>query len=453
MGGGWMVSTVRWGPEFGCRSAQRGSSHVRERRGLDADGVADLSRTVPHGQPVRIDALGAQGDGVSGCGGERRYVPFALPGETVHPAGIGPPELVGEPSPERRAPVCRHFGVCGGCVAQHMSDELYATWKRGTLVSALKQRGLEPPVAPLVRMPPGTRRRAVFTARRAGGEVRLGYLAHRSHTLVEVAECPVLRPQIVAALGPLRSLARAIPEHELRLAALHTRAGLDVTVAGVKGSLAVSVARDLAQIAAQSPIARLMVGDQMIVERAAPAIPVAGTDASLPPDTFVQAVEAAETEMVRLALAATEGAKTTADLFCGIGAFALALAGRSRVLAIDSAAPALAALTAAARARRGLKPIDTKVRDLFRDPLSPKELASFDAVVFDPPRAGARAQAEQLARSRVPTLVAVSCDPGTLARDLRILSDGGYAIEAVTPIDQFVYSAHVEAVAVLRRKP
>lgn len=410
-----------------------------------------MTRAANDSEPIRIDALGAQGDGVAEIGGGKRYIPFALPGEMVRWDGDGLPEILGEPSPERRAPVCRHFGVCGGCVAQHMSDALYAAWKRDIIVSALKQRGLEPPVASLVRLPPGTRRRAAFTVRREGGEVRLGYLAHGSHTLVDIGECPVLRPEIVAALGTLRSIARAIPERELRLAVLHTRAGLDVAVEGIKGKLAGTAATELARVAVQFPIARLSVGEHTIIERAGPAIPIAGIDAPLPPNTFVQAVEQAETEMVRLVLAATERAKAVADLFCGVGAFALALAANARVLAIDSAASAVAVLTAAARGRSGLKPIETKVRDLFRDPLSPKELAGLDAVIFDPPRAGARAQAEQLARSRVPTIVAVSCDPGTLARDMRILVDGGYAIEGVTPIDQFVFAAHVEAVAVLWR--
>ena len=410
-----------------------------------------MTRAANDGEPIRIDALGAQGDGIAEIDGGRRYIPFALPGEMVRSGGNGLPEILSEPNPERRAPVCRHFGICGGCVAQHMSDALYAAWKRDILVSALKQRGLEPKIAPLVRLPPGTRRRAVFTVRREGDTVRLGYLAHGTHTLVDIGECPVLRPEIVAALGALRSIARAIPERELRLAVLHTRAGLDVAVEDINRKLAGTAVTELARIAVQFPIARLSVGEQTIIERAASAVPIAGIAAVLPPNTFVQAVEQAETEMVRLVLSATDRAKTVADLFCGVGAFGLALAATARVLAVDSAASAIATLTAAARGRSGLKPIETKVRDLFRDPLSPKELAGLDAVVFDPPRAGARAQAEQLARSRVPTIVAVSCDPGTLARDMRILSDGGYAIEGVTPIDQFVFAAHVEAVAVLRR--
>jgi 23S rRNA (uracil1939-C5)-methyltransferase len=236
------------------------------------------------------------------------------------------------------------------------------------------------------------------------------------------------------------------------MAVLATRAGLDVTVEDMKGKLSGTAARELAHAGTQAGIARLTVGDDPVIEQAAPMIWIGGIETRLPPNTFVQAVEEAETEMVRIVLAAAGKAKTVADLFCGVGAFALTLAANARVLAIDSNASAISTLAAAARRSSGLKPIQTKVRDLFRDPLSPRELVGLDAIVFDPPRAGARAQAEQLARSRVPTVVAVSCDPGTLARDLRILVDGGYDIEAVTPIDQFVYSAHVEAVAVLRRE-
>jgi 23S rRNA (uracil1939-C5)-methyltransferase len=188
-----------------------------------------------------------------------------------------------------------------------------------------------------------------------------------------------------------------------------------------------------------------------VIETAPPALSIAGMETVPPPGAFVQAVEAAEREMTGIVVEAVAGASLAADLFSGVGTFALPLARTARVLAVDSDAKALSSLEAAARRAQGLRPIETKLRDLLGTPLGPRELEGFDAVVFDPPRAGARAQAERLARSSVPLVVAVSCDPGTLARDLRILVDGGYGLEAVTPIDQFLFSAHVEAVAVLRR--
>ena len=207
----------------------------------------------------------------------------------------------------------------------------------------------------------------------------------------------------------------------------------------------------MAASAVRHGFARLVVNGETIAMARAPAFQFGGVDVELPHRPFVQAVEASEGEMVRLALAATAKAKRVADLFCGLGTFTFPLARRARVLAVDASKTSIAALEAAARRAQGLKPIETKVRDLFRMPLAAKELEGFDAVVFDPARSGAQAQSEELARSKVGSVVAVSCNPGTLARDVRILVDGGYSLESVTPIDQFLFAAHVEAVAVLHR--
>jgi 23S rRNA (uracil1939-C5)-methyltransferase len=239
---------------------------------------------------------------------------------------------------------------------------------------------------------------------------------------------------------------------EARLTVIATRAGLDVSAEHGGGSrLTPSALSEIARLAAEHHLARIAVNGETLIERAPPALAFAGIDVVPPPGAFLQAVAAAEHEMAQIVTEAIVGVARVADLFCGIGTFALPLARNSRVLAVDSDARLLGALNAAARRAQGLKPIETKQRDLSRTPLAPKELEGFDAVVFDPPRAGAKAQAERLAQSRVPLVVAVSCDPGTLARDLRILVDGGYGLESVAPIDQFLFSAHVEAVAVLRR--
>jgi 23S rRNA (uracil1939-C5)-methyltransferase len=215
--------------------------------------------------------------------------------------------------------------------------------------------------------------------------------------------------------------------------------------------LGARVAGELARLAADHGIARITIDGETIVERARPALVIGGASVEPPPGAFVQVAAEAEAEMVRLVVAAAGKAKRVADLFCGVGTFALPLARGARVLAVDGEEAAIAALVAAARHAQGLKPIETKVRDLFRMPLSPKELDGLDAAVLDPARAGAEAQARQLARSAVSVAICVSCNPGTLARDVRILLDGGYALDSVTPIDQFLYSHHVEAVAVLRR--
>jgi 23S rRNA (uracil1939-C5)-methyltransferase len=417
---------------------------------------------APDPDELEIAALGAQGDGIAETAAGRVYVAFALPGERVEAAGDGEPRLLSQPSPDRAAPVCRHFGVCGGCVAQHMGERLYNEWKRGIVVAALDQRGLDPEVGPLRRVAPGTRRRAVLTARRQTRQgrrrVALGYHRRRSLDLVEIEECPVLLPEIAARLSALRAIAAALPAPEVRLTVLATPSGLDVAAAAGRGRLAPAAAAEIARIAAQHRLARVAVDGDIVIERAAPTLATpGGPEIAVPPGAFVQAVEEAERLMAGLVVGAVGTARCVADLFCGVGTFTFDLAARARVLALDRDPAAIAALSASARRAhgdvRGLKPIEAKVRDLFHAPLSPKELEAFDAVVLDPPRAGARAQAQQLARAGVPTVVAVSCDPGTLARDVRLLVDGGYAIESVTPIDQFLFSAHVEAVAVLRRAP
>ena len=236
------------------------------------------------------------------------------------------------------------------------------------------------------------------------------------------------------------SIAAAMPNRDIRLTVLLTHGGLDVSVSHDGRRPGPDAIAALAQIAAAHRIARITVNGEALVEHAAPTLSFAGASAVPPPGAFVQAAQAAELEISRLVVDAVGRSKRVADLFCGIGTFTLPLARLSRVLAVDGDQAAIAALDAAARRAQGLKPIETKLRDLFREPLSARELKDFDAVVFDPPRAGAKAQAERLAQSPVPLVVAVSCDPGTLARDLRILVDGGYSIEAVTPIDQFLFS-------------
>lgn len=407
---------------------------------------------TPEASELEIAALGAQGDGIAETEAGRVYVPFALPGERVERGPTAEPRLLSQASPDRVVPVCRHFGVCGGCVAQHMGERLYAEWKRGIVVAALRQRGLEPPVGPLYRIPPRTRRRAVLTARREGKRVVLGYHRRKSLDLVEIEECPVLLPQLAAQLPALRAVAAALAAPEVRLTVLATPAGLDVAAEAGRGRLAPAAAAEIARIAAQHRLARVAVHAETVVERARPELTTAGgRKIAVPPGAFVQAVEEAERALAGLVSGAVGSAKRAADLFCGAGTFTFDLAAHARVLALDRDSAAIAALSASARGAQGLKPIEARVRDLFQAPLSAKELEGFDAVVFDPPRAGARSQAQQIARARVPTVVAVSCDPGTLARDARLLVDGGYAIESVTPIDQFLFSPHVEALAVLRR--
>ena len=397
---------------------------------------------------LEIVRLGAHGDGIAD--GHGRFVPFALPGERVRIGADGLP-IVLSASPRRRPPPCRHFGVCGSCVAQHMDEELYGEWKCGMLRAAFRQRGLEPEVLAMRRIAPASRRRAVLTARCAGGEVVLGYHRRRSALVFAVAECPVLVPAIVAGLEGLRAIAATLAAPEARFTVLATPRGLDVTVTAAAGRSDGPTLAALARLASRHALARLVRNGEPIAELARPELTVASITVLPPPGVFVQAVAAAEAAMVEEVLAAAGAAHAVVDLFAGIGTFTLALARRARVLAVDAEHSALAALAQAAKAARGLKPVATLRRDLMRLPLSAPDLDVFECVVLNPPRAGALAQARQIGRARVACVVYTSCNPATLARDARVLVDAGFVLERVLPIDQFLYADQLEAVATFRR--
>jgi 23S rRNA (uracil1939-C5)-methyltransferase len=404
---------------------------------------------------VEIVRLGAQGDGVAETPHGPVHVPLALPGERVRLADGGLDVIVGPPSPERRAsPLCPHVPRCGGCSVQHMGDRLYAEWKHGLLAAALAQRGIAAEVAPMVSVPPRSRRRATLSARRKGSAVVLGYHGPRQHRIEDIVDCAVLAPVITGALPGLRSLLALLlaPKGEARLTLLATPAGLDVAVSGgLRTQTGPEVRRDALQAAQSLPIARLSMDGEPWLARTSPVVALGGVEVLPPPGSFLQAVAEAEAAIAHLVLGGIGTAKRIADLFCGLGTLTFPLARQASVLALDSDTASIEALAAAARRAQRLKPIEARVRNLATTPLAPRELAAFDAVVLDPPFAGAKAQVEALARSKVARVVAVSCNPATFARDVRILLDGGYRLGVVTPIDQFLWSAHVELVAVLRR--
>jgi 23S rRNA (uracil1939-C5)-methyltransferase len=404
-----------------------------------------------------IARLGAQGDGIAETPSGPVYVPYALPGEQVLVEGHGErARLVAVLSagPERVAPVCRHFTHCGGCALQHLEREAYLAWKRELVAQAFAARGLEAPVAHVVSVGLGARRRATFSARRTGRGMVLGFHEAKTNEIVDLQECPVTASAIVRALPGLKRLVEPLASRRLpvRLTVTLAANGLDVAIDDFPGVLGPDARERLARAAAACDLARVTLAGDTIYQSTVPAVRFGSANVVLPPRAFLQAAPAAEAEMVRLVTAAAGSARRVADLFCGLGTFTFPLAAGASLLAVDGDRQAVAALENAGKRTPGLKPIETKVRDLFREPLSVKELERFDAVVFDPPRAGAAAQAAMLAMSRAATIVAVSCNPATLARDARILIDGGYKLERVTPIDQFLYSPHVEAVAVFRRK-
>ncbi|MFK0682819.1 class I SAM-dependent RNA methyltransferase [Ochrobactrum sp. BD67] len=405
---------------------------------------------------ITIRSIGAGGDGVANLPDGQIYVPFTLPGEVanvVRDKNRATVMALLETSPERQAPACQHFEDCGGCALQHWQDEPYRLWKRELVVSALKGRGIDAEVAPLVACQPRTRRRAVFAARKTEKGVLLGFNRHLSHEIIDIVECAVTVPEIIARLDDLREVGALIApgSKPFKLAVTLTASGLDLAASGC-GKLSDDQRRALTALVMKKGFARLSHEGEIIVEPKKPLIHFGKVPVPVPPGCFLQATTDAEEAMVQLVLDHVGKAKRVADLFCGVGTFALRIAEKSAVHAVENDALALAALDRGVRHVQGLKPVSVERRDLFRRPLMPKELLTYNAVVFDPPRAGAEEQALELAKSKVEKVVAVSCNPVTLARDLAILTKGGYCVTRVTPIDQFLWSPHVEAVATLVKK-
>jgi 23S rRNA (uracil1939-C5)-methyltransferase len=402
-----------------------------------------------------IARLGAQGDGVAETAGGPLFVPFALPGETVTATRVKDRAAlvsVVEASPLRVAPPCRHFTECGGCALQHLEPAAYLEFKREKVAQALLGKSIEMPVAATIPCPPNSRRRAVFSARRTDGGMIFGYHRALSHEIIDITECPISVPEIVAALGPLKALADVIckVQNPFHMIVTHTAYGLDIA-AEDSGALSEKARKVASDFVIRNGFARLTIDGEIIIEPKKPMVFFGEISVFPPPGAFLQAVASAEAAMADLVMGHLRRAKKVLDLFAGSGAFALRLARSAEVHAVEGDGAALAALDRGFRFGSGLKRVTSEKRDLFRRPVTFKELAAFDGLVFDPPRAGAEDQAKQIARSEVPYVAAVSCNPTTLARDLALLIDGGYALKSVTPIDQFLWSPHVEAVALLEK--
>jgi 23S rRNA (uracil1939-C5)-methyltransferase len=409
---------------------------------------------------ARVTRLGSRGEGVIETPQGTIFAAYALPGELVDVQGEGERAAlvaVIEPSSARIAPVCPLFGACGACAVQTLAPAPYGAWKRDLVVTALQQAGVGRPeiVTPLVDAHGAGRRRVTIHARASGRGEGLrsiaGFMRARSHDVIDVAACPILAPGMARAFDVARAVALTLAslDKPLDVQATATEGGLDVDVRGA-GPLSEPLQHAMSALAEQFDLARLTHHGVIVAQRRPPTLRMGVARVVAPGGGFLQATTMGETALAALALDAVGEARRVADLFCGCGAFALRLAQRAEVLALDSHAPAIAALERAARTP-GLKRVSAQARDLFRRPLRTEEMAGLDAIVFDPPRAGASAQAEQIAASDTPVVVAASCHPGTFSRDAKILIDGGYRLERVTPVDQFRHSAHVELVAVFTK--
>jgi len=407
---------------------------------------------------VVIEAMGGEGDGVAPG---PIFAPFTLPGEKVRLSGRGERRELAEvleASPERVEPPCRHFGVCGGCALQHWAHAPYLAWKVDRLRETLARQHIETEILAPFAAPPRSRRRLALHARQGRkGEARLGYKARKSWDLVEIEVCEIADPRLQAAFPSLRRLAAPLFEHPKSAPTLHvtlTSEGLDVDISGVErksGGLSADARLRLAEVAAEANFARVTVDGEMAYLARQPVVRLGGAAVALPPGAFLQAVPAAEAAMAAFVVESAAGASRIADLFCGVGTFTFPLAAIAPVYAVDGAGPAIQALSAAMATAPGLKSITPEARDLVRRPVLAMELKKTDLVVFDPPRAGAAEQTAEIARSKVSRVIGVSCNPATFSRDAKTLIEAGFRLDRVLPVDQFLWSAHIELVGVFSR--
>lgn len=403
-------------------------------------------------QELTITRLGLKGDGITE---ENIFVPFTLPGEKVsgdvqngHLSNVT--RLTDSPS--RIAPVCPHFGTCGGCTLQHASDAFLADWKADTIRRALSAQGLEATFRPIDTSPPASRRRAVFSAKRTKKTTQVGFHKRGSAEIFELKECHLLAPGIMEALPACHALAGlgASRKAEIKISVTASNVGPDLDVRDAK-ELDGPLRARLASLAAEHNLSRLGWNGEQVVDRKRPTHAMGKAQVLPPLGAFLQATPQGQAALVAAMQEAVGKAKRVVDLFAGCGTFALPLAEQAEVHAVEGQADMLQALDAAWRFTSGLKTVTTEVRDLFSRPLVPLDLRKFDAVVIDPPRAGAKAQMAEIVASDIKLVAAVSCNPVSFARDAKVLIDGGFTLDWVQPVDQFRWSGHVELAAKFSR--
>jgi len=392
---------------------------------------------------IKIEGLTHHGMGRATDG---TLVPRTLAGEEVEVLEDGSARVL-TPSTDRVKPPCRHFKTCGGCAMQHASDDLVARWKMGIVETALAGQGLPTQIAGITTSPANSRRRARLSGKRTKKGAMIGFHARASDTLIDVPDCQLLSPALMAGFPAVEALTRAICSRtgEAQLTLTESLGGLDVHV-DYDRDLTAELRVELAALAQSNGLARLTFRDEVIVEITAPTQAFGAAKIAPPPGTFLQATLHGEAALVAAVTQMTMGAGRVIDLFSGSGTLSLPLAAQSEVHAVEGDAAMLAAMDKGWRVARGLKRVTTEKRDLFRRPILPDELCKFDAAVIDPPRAGAEAQVAELATARLPVIAMVSCNPVTFARDARRLVDAGYVIEPPLVVDQFRWSPHVEMV-------
>jgi 23S rRNA (uracil1939-C5)-methyltransferase len=423
--------------------------------GLKASG--DCAR---QGSAALVESLGSQGHGIVNAAGGKLFVPFTLPGEHVlleEEGGAVSAAKIEDASPERATPVCRHYGICGGCSLQHWKEEPYLRWKENLITAALARAGVKaPPIEPMRTYPVSSRRRATLTALRQGGTVELGYQEQRSHRLVDLAECPILVPALADALAPLKAaLEQTLAKGDTAKVHMTSASnGLDCAVQSKKSHGTITT--EILDGFLKAGFIRLTWNGSPMLVTAKPVAKFDEVPVSIPAAAFLQAVEACEKDMAdwitRALFGEAGGIGPVCDLFAGLGAFSFPAARFGPVTVYEGNAAAAEALRAAAKGATGRKPVTAVRRDLFRDPLGPLEINKFAAVIMDPPREGARAQCGAIAGSKASRVAMISCNPAAFARDSAVLASSGFRINRLAAFDQFRFSAHVEIAALFERQ-
>ena len=421
-----------------------------------------MSETNSQFARLSVAALGHKGEGIVRYDGAQHYLPYTAPGDELQiefTAGSPKNWTLMQPGPDRVTPPCGHFGACGGCSLQHLSGNFVARWKAEQIAHALRHRGIgAADIRPTLTVPAASRRRVSFTARMISGQAILGFQAARSHRLVAVAQCEILSPDIAAALPGLQRVAELLlsddrrkKKSDVRITVNDTDTGLDILLRA-DGIDEFAILPSLTERAGGLPsLARLSLNDTLVMCPHPPVMRFGTVSVTPPPGAFLQASRAGEMALRGLVLEALGEARRVADLFAGCGTFSFPAAAQAQLVAVEGDEPMVRALDHAARHAQGIRKFTALCRDLFRKPLSADELKPFDAVIFDPPRAGGAAQAAEIAVSDVRRVAAVSCAPATFARDARLLIDGGFTLNWVVPVDQFRWSAHVELAAEFTR--
>lgn len=406
---------------------------------------------------VRVEAIGARGDGIARVDEKELFIPYSAPGDIVDVEFRGQRGKIKKiitPSAFRRQAPCEYFGRCGGCALQHLTDEHYHDWKHNLVVEALAREGFRDDVVvkPLITCPPASRRRASFAVSKSKAGLQFGFNRKRSSEIININDCLVLAPSLNGKVKALRDFAEIIPHKQFDLSVTLCDNGLDVNIVSTDDLLFDGNAIEkLGSAMSRNGIIRLSENGDLVIALKEPVVSFGGVIVTPPSGGFLQASREGEAVLTNIVEDVMHKAKHIAELFCGAGTFSLPLGKNAPVDAFDSDGPAIDALDQAAR-QAGLRfPVKAHRRNLFDQPLNAAELKKYDAVIFDPPRAGAQIQTGEIAKSSVPLVVGVSCNPVTFARDAALLRDGGYRLQTVTPVDQFVYGAHVELVGVFER--